>query len=493
MTWRAGLAALALVLAGLLVSLWVSACVLDRFPNSADEHVYLFQAETFSKGRLWNPLPRPEQFFTFRHIAERDGKWVGRFPPGWPGLLAAAQAAQMPPWLVNPVLGALSLGALFLLARRLHGPTVALITTAGVLASPFFVFNASSYFSHAPTLLFCLLFHHFGQHHLERGAVAPAVLAGLAIGCAFLIRPFTAVLVGVPLVVAFVATVPWRKWGQGLWFVAGAAPCVGLYLHYNQAITGDALVPVTVWADPREGIGFIGDHTLARGLRFTALHLRDLALWASPAVLGLIGPALWISVRRRDLRSLMMGSVFVLVVAGHVFYRVFGGNQYGPRFYFEAYPFAVLAVAALAFGGEAGARPPRAWGGLFAAGLVFGLIALPLHAVRERRVVEERTDVFRLVERKQLRHAIVLLASGTGVLRPMPIPDLTRNDVDLRNDVLYAQDLGPGQARRLAAAFPGRRIYRYTRAPDEPQGSLRAVRPGRAAQDAAPAPRRYSM
>jgi hypothetical protein len=480
---RATLAALALVALGLGGSSWVGDHVLDRFPNSADEHVYRFQAETLAKGRLWNPAPQPPRFFSFRHIAERDGKWVGRFPPGWPGLLAAAEAVHVPAWLVNPLLGALSLGVLFLLARRLHGPGVALATTAGVLGSAFFVFNAASYFSHVPALLFCLLFHLFGLRHLERGAAAPAVLAGLAIGCAFLIRPFTAVLVSAPLAVAFLATLPWRRYGRGLWFVAGALPGVLLYLHYNAAITGDALLPVTVWADPREGIGFIGDHTLARGLRFTALHLRDLALWASPAVLGLIGPALWIAARRRDVRSLVAGAVFVLVVVGHVFYRVFGGNQYGPRFYLEAYPFAVLAVAGIAFGREAGA-PPRAWRRLFAAGLAFGLVALPLHVVREGRVVEERTDVFRLVEREQLRQAIVLLASGTGVLRPMPIPDLTRNDVDLENDVLYAQDLGPQPAQGLAAAFPDRRLYRYTRAPGEVEGRLRAVRPLRGARAA---------
>lgn len=479
---RATLAALALVTLGLGGSSWVSDRVLDRFPNSADEHVYRFQAETLAKGRLWNPLPRPPQFFSFRHIAERDGKWVGRFPPGWPGLLAAAEAVRVPSWLVSPLLGALSLGVLFLHARRLHGSGVALVTTAGVLGSAFFVFNAASYFSHVPTLLFCLLFHLFGLRHLERGAAAPALLAGLAIGCAFLIRPFTAVLVSAPLAVAFLAKVPWRQYGRGLWFVAGASPGVLLYLHYNAAITGDALLPVTVWADPREGIGFIGDHTLARGLRFTALHLRDLALWASPAVLGLIGPALWIAARRRDVPSLIAGAAFVLLVVGHVFYRVFGGNQYGPRFYLEAYPFAVLAVAAIAFGREADAPAPRVWRGLFAAGLAFGLVALPLHAVREGRVVAERTDVFRLVEREQIRRAIVLLASGTGVLRPMPIRDLTRNDVELTNDVLYAQDLGPLPAQRLAAAFPDRRLYRYTRAPGEVEGRLRAVRPLRGAR-----------
>jgi hypothetical protein len=482
---------LVLCVTGLVVAAYYSHRVLERFPNSADEHVYLFQAETLSKGRLWNP-PHPLQpFFSFRHIAERDGKWVGRFPPGWPGLIAAAQTTGIPAWLLNPILGALSLWVLFLLGRRIHGPEVAVVATAGVLFSAFFLFNAASYFSHVSALLFCLLFYHHGLRHLEHGAAVPALLSGLWIGCAFLIRPYTAVLVSAPLVACFLSTVPWRRYSRGLWFVAGASPCFLLYLLYNFAITGDALLPVTVWADPREGIGFIGDHTLARGLRFTAAHLRDLALWASPAVLLLVLPALWVSARRRKRWSMLPASVFVVVVLGHVLYRVFGGNQYGPRFYFEAYPFAVLAVASLLFDDAVGPVARRAWRWLFGAGLVFGLVALPPHTVRERRVVEERTDLFRLVERQQVRNAIVVLSSGTGVLRPMPVPDLTRNDVDLRGDVLYARDLGARNNRKLASAFPGRRLYRYTRAHGEVEGRLSALwpaAPARARDPAAVAP-----
>jgi 4-amino-4-deoxy-L-arabinose transferase-like glycosyltransferase len=478
---------LALCVTGLVLAAYYSHRVLDRFPNSADEYAYLFQAETFAKGRLWNPTHRLQPFFSFRHIAERDGKWVGRFPPGWPGLIAAGQAAGIPAWLLNPILAGLSLGVLFLLGRRTHGRDVALATTAGVLFSAFFLFNAASHFSHVATLLFCLLFYHHGLRHLDRGGAVPAVLAGLWIGCAFLIRPYTALLVSAPLVVCFLATVPWRRWARGLWFVAGASPGFLLYLLYNFAITGDALLPVTVWADPREGIGFVGDHTLARGLRFSAAHLRDFALWASPAVLLLILPALWISARRRERWSLLPGSVFVVVVLGHVLYRVFGGNQYGPRFYFEAYPFAVLAAARLLFDDSVGPVVRRGARWLFAAGAAFALAALPLHTARERRVVEERTDVFRLVEREQLSHAIVLLSNGTGVLRPMPVPDLTRNDVDLRNDVLYARDLGDLHAWRLARAFPGRRLYRYSRARGEVEGRLDAVRPAAAATAPDPA------
>ena len=52
--------------------------VLQEFPNSADEYAYVFQADTFGAGRLWNPtLARPlQEFFQFNHVAQRDGKWL---------------------------------------------------------------------------------------------------------------------------------------------------------------------------------------------------------------------------------------------------------------------------------------------------------------------------------------------------------------------------------------------------------------------------------
>ena len=104
--------------------------------------------------------------------------------------------------------------------------------------------------------------------------------------------------------------------------------------------------------------------------------------------------------------------------------------------------------------------------------MAYGLVALPIHTAREQRVIEERTDLFRLVERQKIDNAIVLLADGTGVLRPMPDLDLTRNDVNLQNDVLYGRDFGDQRNQLLQLAFPERRLYRYTREEGQSMGKL---------------------
>jgi hypothetical protein len=53
---------------------------LRAFPNSGDEYSYIFAAQTFLSGRLWNPLPPLPDFFSIRQIFELDGKWVSQHP-----------------------------------------------------------------------------------------------------------------------------------------------------------------------------------------------------------------------------------------------------------------------------------------------------------------------------------------------------------------------------------------------------------------------------
>lgn len=54
----------ALVLGGVGTSL-LAVLSLRAFPYSADEYDYMFQAETFLRGRLWNPLLPGHEFFAF--------------------------------------------------------------------------------------------------------------------------------------------------------------------------------------------------------------------------------------------------------------------------------------------------------------------------------------------------------------------------------------------------------------------------------------------
>ena len=140
-----------------LISLLITATlVLQQYPNSADEYAYLFQAQTFASGRLWNELPPLEHFFSLKWILEKDSKWVGLFAPGWSALLMLGSLLGFPEWIVNPILGSLSIAMLILLTQRLEGAIVALVAALTLAATPFFIFNASSYFSHMSVSLAAL-------------------------------------------------------------------------------------------------------------------------------------------------------------------------------------------------------------------------------------------------------------------------------------------------------------------------------------------------
>jgi hypothetical protein len=118
---------------GSLAVVWA----LRAFPNSADEYVFLFEADAFLAGRLWNPLPPLHEFFLFLHISELDGKWVALYPYGWPLLLAGARLFDLPFWLVRPLAGIVLLLAVFKLGQRHYGRLGGILALSLVAFSPF--------------------------------------------------------------------------------------------------------------------------------------------------------------------------------------------------------------------------------------------------------------------------------------------------------------------------------------------------------------------
>src|SRR3954454_24192695 len=152
------LAALLLIgigIAGGLAAVWV----LRGFPNSGDEYSYIFGAKTFLAGRLWNPLPPVHDLFSHWHILFWNEKWVTIYPPGWPLLLATVMGLRFPAWLASPLCGGVLLFAVLKIGEKRDGPVGGLVAAALVASSPFFLFNAGSYFDVLPAaaagLLFC--------------------------------------------------------------------------------------------------------------------------------------------------------------------------------------------------------------------------------------------------------------------------------------------------------------------------------------------------
>lgn len=461
-----------IVSVSVVLFVFIAYCTLRTFANSGDEYVYLYQAETLSEGRLWNPSPPLEDFFLYSHIAQQDGISVGRFPPGWPLLLSIPFVLGFPPFLLNPILGCIALILFYSFSKRYYGERVAIWSVASLAMTSFFIFNAASYFSHTACLLFVLGFVYCLYLSLDRRSAAFALLAGAFLGATVITRYLNAVLIFLPVFAYLVFHFKWRSVRTLFLIGIGALPFIAFLTWYNFKITGNGLLPVTVWADPREGLGFgVRGHTPVEGVEHFIRRVLLFLYWCSPALLILYAVYLFHKLRHKVERFLHPEDYFVLMMMiGYFFYYHIGGNQYGPRFWLEGLPFLILFVVKKTF--DARSKWPMA---LLLAGLIYGLVKMPYIIGREKRIVEERMDIYDQVKQAGINNAVVLVTSHTGIIRPMGQLDLSRNALDYNGDVIYVLDLGD-RNREVIRHYPNRSIYRYVRHPEKVEGQLQRLR-----------------
>lgn len=448
-----------------LLALLVQAVVLQRFANSGDEYAYLWQAMAFARGAVTAETPEPREAFRFNHIGDKDGRRFSKYSPGWPLLLAAGVAAGVP-WVVNPLLAALALAGIYRLGCSWVGQRAAMLGTAFTACSPFFLLNAASFHSH-PSCLFALTLLALSlSWAIERPHPAAFLVAGASFGLAFLIRPFTALLLGVPLLIGLgkdaLATdgsshpVDRSRVARLAWFVLGGLPFALFLIAVNRAVTGSWFVLSWTYFDPQEKIGFgVHGHTLGRGLRIMIRLCAEGVLYTSLFSPVLLAAARW----RVPARRWLLWTLLLAPIAGHVLWWSDGGNRYGPRFYFEALlPFTLLAGVGL----ERILAVRRSRVALLAGVGVAAVLFVRLSADIHDRIYQRR-GVYRTVEAAGLRRALVLMKTASG---DMSRPDLTRNPPDYRGaDVLYALSRGPLD-REVLSSRPDRAAYYYQWTPE---------------------------
>ncbi|MBK8900077.1 MAG: glycosyltransferase family 39 protein [Anaerolineaceae bacterium] len=244
------------------LTLHIANDVLARVPHVQDSLTYLFQAQTLARGDLWAAAPPLPQFFEQEFLLVQNGRWFGKYPPGYPAILALGVLLRAP-WLINPLLAALTVPLLYQLGRRVYDGRIALLAAGLMSLSPFFLFLSGSHMAHAAELFWLVLFmlswrmavggekqEHRVTQRRHRGAqrVGWAVVAGLAAGMAFLTRQLTAVAIIAPffLLTTWTSPLSWRsRLQRGAIWLAGLLPLVGLLFVYQWAVTGDP------WQDPR--------------------------------------------------------------------------------------------------------------------------------------------------------------------------------------------------------------------------------------------------
>lgn len=459
----------------------VGLLVLQDFPNSSDENSYVTQARIFATGRLWVDSPPSPDHFRARSfiLDEARGRFFAKAFPGWAAILSLGVKAGAP-WAVNPLLSALALVLSGWAGGRLLQRNGEWAVVAMILATPFFLLNAGSYYNHPATV--CLIsLYLVAAIRLSEGAGARwAVVAGLAAALALWVRPVPAVVLALPLGIWLASR--WARAGRWDMLAAAAAPVVmavaGL-AAWNRHMFGSMWRSGYSAYDPQDiqpGLG--ADH-----LAITAWWLLKLCFWLVPGTLA----GLWFLLSGRRLRGwferepifvLMLGSLAALAVSLLV-YQNKGGNEYGPRYYFDGITYlAILLVAGWVRAPEAlAAVMPAARARRGAAlALAFGACltvagSIPFLLFHYKDKVSHNRDLFSTVERSGQSSALVFLATGSG---RMPPGDLVRNPLDFKTGVVFARDLGLDADRRLAALYPDRPalVYRY-----DPRSRTSTLRP----------------
>lgn len=201
-------------------------------PHVPDEASYLFQGKILASGHLWITPPKVPDAFAVDHIWVSATRWCSIYPPGWPLLLAIGSLFRAPA-LMTPFLFGLSILGVWCLAEKMFDQRTAWISAAALAFSPFALITGAGYMAHMPALCASVWCMAALQSEKRLGVCAAGFLAAYA----FLIRPFTAVVLLAPIVLWVLVPRP-RKIFH---FIAGVIPVAIFFFIYNDLAFGSPL------------------------------------------------------------------------------------------------------------------------------------------------------------------------------------------------------------------------------------------------------------
>ncbi len=350
--------ALFISLVAIAAAYLVSVRVYGQMPHIEDEMAYVWQAQVLAQGKVMLPSPVDAKSFLVPFVVDYQGQRFGKYPLGWPLMLALGVLLHARAW-VNPILSGLGVWLTYLLGKKVFDERIALLSAALMVTSPFFLMNSGSLLSHPWSLFLTLGFalawlDTFGAER-KLPAWLTVCVAGLSLGILAMTRPLTAVGVGLPFFVHGIIllirgdkSIRFKVLTIGL-LAAFVAVLVALWQF---AVTGDLMLnPYTLWWK-YDKIGFgegFGRQAGGHSLYWAWINLKvsfdagwgDFFGWGSASWLFLPF-GLW--ALGRNARAWLVASVFPLIVLLYMAYWI-GSNLYGPRYYYEGF-FSLTLVSA---------------------------------------------------------------------------------------------------------------------------------------------------
>ncbi|MFC1669815.1 ArnT family glycosyltransferase [Spirochaetota bacterium] len=450
----------------LIACIWVLLCgfftsqlTLRDFPNSGDEYSYLISAKLFSDGKLSVPSPRNKKFYDLFHIIN-DGKFYGKFSPGWPFFLMFGVLIGFP-GIVNVLFAVLTLVVMYGLAREIFSEKTANISLILMATSPYFILNSSSYFSHPSSLFFNVLFVYLYFKNLQREKRFYFLLSGIILGISFLIRQLDAVVIAFCLFIHYIYffrinnKIIKEEISRWLLYLSGFLFIFGIFLIYNYLQTGDSLLTPFNKHRPYEKLGLSYPYfesfkwAIKNNIFYRFVRLN---IWI-PFCFVFIFPVLFFSKRfNREYLYLMIG-IFASILLAYFFWLFNPVNQYGPRYLYSSL-FAIILLMAVGIEDVMA----RKWKGskfILPGTVIINMGLFIFFSFQFHSQVNMRMTLYDEVKKRDISNAIVFLNSPSG---SMHVLDLTRNGIYFNNQVLYVRNI-PGFNRLIMDEYPGRKFY----------------------------------
>jgi hypothetical protein len=366
---------------------------------------------------------------------------------------------------------AVTLGAYALTRELTRDHTLALLTTALVVASPFFAVQSGVYLGYLFSMGLGLLFGASLLAGLRRDDWRLVALAGALLGYLFLPRPFDAVLWGGALG-AYAVVASWGAWRRlARAAVIGAlafAPFIVVTLAYNRAVTGSATQFPFTAKEPLDTFGFgarrlmpdtpVTNFTWRESVRGELRNAFYLPQFLVGAWLGVAVAVVGLWLRRRERSTLALLAIMAAFPAG---YAVFWGIRLSSFYAFLSAPLyflplfvplcILIATVILALW-----RHRRALGVGLAVLLLVVTAPFLVSRLRSNHAVSRAQEPWRdAVETIRDDSLLFVASSGPFVMHLNPF---SRNTPALDGRLLYATDL-PLEMLDLMAAYPTRTPY----------------------------------
>lgn len=452
------------LMASAVLIITANQAVLMDCQESGDEYAYIISAKLFSMGKLSVPSPPHSMFFSYWHVIN-DGKYYGKYPPGWPFFLSLGMIAGTP-MASNLAFGLLTLVVVYLMGEEFFSRDTGITAAVLMGISPYFIFNSASYFSHTSMLFFVTLFTYVYLRNMESEKTVNYFILGATLGIAFNIRPLDAVVIGACFFAHYALTV-WSRFREGslragrlfhggFIFVFGLGVFIAIFLLYNHVQTGNAFLMPFQKYNPRDSISFgLESEKLQMMKSLTASLLKKLVVWVPFSLLIFI--ALACTRGRQKNTAILLFSTIIATLAAYSLYWADGLNQYGPRYLYSAASSIFLLTGAAFI--KIKEKSNGAYYAFMAIALVYSIGLFVYTSPLYHEKIVSKKAMYDAVTERNISNAIIFHGWNHNFI-PMPAGDYIKNDINFNEPVIYVMDQGDKDSM-LMKDYPSRSYYRW--------------------------------